>query len=219
MRIAFVVDCYPPDLGGLELVVSQLARRIAQAGHEVEVLTHASRLAQPGSERLEGVLVRRYRVPLPSHDFAVSPGLLTELVRRRHDFDVVHAHNYHSFLPLAAALARMRPLIFSPYYHGGGHNRAARVAHVAYRPASRLLFRACAHIICASVSEADALRSNVPRLAAPVTVVTHGVDVSAFAQARPFELTGDVVIAGGRMEPYKQFDHVALAAEKLPANN
>ena len=219
MRIAFVTDNYRPDLGGIEVVVSELARRMAQAGHEVEVLTQASRLAHPGSERREGVLVRRFRVPVHSHDFAVSPALLAALVRRRHDFNVVHAHNYHAFPPLGAALAGMRPLVFSPHYHGGGHNPAARMAHVAYRPVSRVLFRACSHIICASAAEAHALERDVPSLTAPVTVVQHGVDVSAFAAAPPFETAAKVVIAAGRMEPYKQFDRIALAAEKLPVDS
>jgi glycosyltransferase involved in cell wall biosynthesis len=216
MRIAFVAAGYPPDLGGVELVISELACRMVLAGHEVEVLAHESLLAPPGSEHREGVLVRRFRVPLPSKDFAVSPAILAELARRHHDFDVVHAHNYHTLPPLGAALAGMRPLVFSPHYHGGAHSRAARVAYGVYRPISRLLFRACAHIVCGSAAEADALIKDFPGITAPVTVVSHGVDVTAFAGAQPFEVAAKVAIAAGRMEPYKQFDRVALAAETLP---
>jgi glycosyltransferase involved in cell wall biosynthesis len=114
----------------------------------------------------------------------------------------------------------MRPLVFSPYYHGGaGHSRVARVAYGVYRPVSRLLFGACAHIVCGSAAEAGALVRDFPGLTAPVTVVPYGVDVSAFAEARPFEVAARVVIAAGRMEPYKQFDRVALAAEELPEDN
>jgi glycosyltransferase involved in cell wall biosynthesis len=218
MRIAFVTPEYPPDLGGVQEVVGELARRMALAGHEVEVLAHAGRLTQPGSERKEGVMVRRFAVPLPSQTFAVSPTLFAELVRRRHDFDIVHAHNFHASPALGAALAGMRPLVFTPHYHGGGHSRAARVAHVAYRPLSRVLFRACAHIVSVSVAEADALTRDFPNLAAPVTVIPNGV-AGDFADAQPFEEAAAVVLAAGRMEPYKQFDRVALAAASLPDEN
>src|SRR3954451_24954135 len=119
MRIAFVTANYPPDLGGIQVVVSELARQMVRAGNEVEVFAHATRLSEPGTRQMDGVVVRRFRVPVPSRDFEISPPLMAELVRRRHDFDVVHAHNFHALPALMAAVARMRPLVFTPHYHGG----------------------------------------------------------------------------------------------------
>jgi glycosyltransferase involved in cell wall biosynthesis len=218
VRIAFVTPGYPPDLGGVETVVGELARRMANAGEEVEVFGHAARDGGATSAWEDGVLVRRFRVPLPSREFAVSPGMLAELVRRRHDFDVIHAHNFHSLPAMGAALAGMRPLVFSPYFHGGGHSQAARLAHVAYRPLTRILFAACAHIVSASKAEAAALARSMPYIRSPVTVVPIGV-VGDLDEARPFVETSPVVLAAGRMEHYKQFDRVVLAASWLPAES
>lgn len=162
--------------------------------------------------------MRRFLVPIPSRDLVVSPGLLAGLVRCRRRFDVVHAHNYHALPALGAALAGMRPLIFSPHYHGGGHSRAARVAHLVYLPVSRLLLRSCDHIVCVSSAEATALGTDFPKLHAPVTVLPNGVVTNEFAAAEPFALTANVVVAAGRIEPYKQFDRLALAAQALPAS-
>lgn len=216
MRIAYVADNYPPDLGGIEVVVSELARRTAAAGHEVEVFAHASGLTLRGNEWRDGVLVRRFSSLRPSRDLIISPSLLTALVRNRARFDVVHAHNYHALPALGAALAGMRPLVFTPHYHGGGHSRAARLAHIPYRPMSRLLFRACARIVCVSAAEARALIRDFPQTEASVTVVPNGVDETAFANAKPFEHSSTIALAAGRMEHHKQFDRVALAAEFLP---
>lgn len=218
MRVAFVTSEYPPDLGGVQVVVSEIARRLVHDGHHVEVFAHASPLSPAGTQRRDGVVVRRFQVPIPSRDFAVSPGLLATLARRRHAFDVVHAHNYHTLPPLGAALAGARPLVLSPYFHGGGHSPAARVAHLAYKPLSRLLFSACAHVICVSDAEAVALADQLPGFDAPVTVIPNAVVARAFSEAPPFAVSANVVLAAGRFEPYKQFDRVALVAETLPAD-
>lgn len=216
MRIAFVADSYPPDLGGIEVVVSELARRIARTGHEVEVFTHSSRLAPAGTYLQDGVLVRRYAVPVPSREFSVSPAMFTALRRKRRDFDVFHAHNFHASPALLAALAGVRPLVFTPHYHGGGHSLAARLMHLVYRPVSRLLFRSCDRIVCVSEAEARAMVGRHRSISAPISVVPNGVVASAFAEAEPFDMGVDIVVAAGRIESYKQFEKVALAAASLP---
>jgi glycosyltransferase involved in cell wall biosynthesis len=215
LRIAYVTAQYPPDLGGIQIVVSALAIRMARAGHEVEVLAEETKSAPRGVQVRDGVTVRRFSVPVPSREFAVSPSLLLEMRRRRHDFDLVHAHNFHALPALGAAIAGMRPLVFTPHYHGVGHTRKARAAHVVYRPLTRLLFRACDQVTCVSQAEAKALTSQVSYVRAPLTVVPNGVDAEALAAAEPFEGERSTILVAGRMESYKQFDRVVLAFEAL----
>lgn len=216
MRIALVADNYPPDLGGIQVVVGELARGMASRGHHVEVFAHAGRGAAAETARQDGVVVHRFRVPVPARDLHVAPGMLVALRRRRRQFDVVHAHNFHALPALGAAVAGMRPLVFTPYYHGAGHSRSARMAHIVYRPATRILFRACAHIACVSAAEARALTLDFPDIASPVSVVSAGVDITSFQGVAPFGSKTDIVLVVGRIEPYKQFDRVALAAKFLP---
>ena len=109
----------------------------------------------------------------------------------------------------------MRPLVFSPYFHGGGSSLATRIAHVAYRPLGRLLFRACDHIVCLSTAEADAVGESYPRLRAPVSVIPPGI--STDINVEPFNTRANVLLTAGRLESYKQFDRVVLAAEHLPS--
>jgi glycosyltransferase involved in cell wall biosynthesis len=216
MRVAFVAPRYPPDVGGIETVLGELTTRLVQAGDHVEVFTHASPESGSGSETRRGVVVHRFRVPLPHRDLSVAPGLLRALARARGSFDVVHAHNYHASPALSAAVARVRPIVFTPYYHGGGHSQLTRLVHLGYRPLSRFIFAACAHIVCISASEAEALQRDMPSITTPISVIPIGVDTDVFAEARPFADQREVVLAVARMDAYKQLDRTILATRDLP---
>lgn len=83
MRILHVTDCYLPDLGGIELHVSDLAARQRADGHDVRVMT---RKRSAGDD--EGFPVVR----LSCGFFAVGAADQLRRYVHEHDVDVVHAH-------------------------------------------------------------------------------------------------------------------------------
>lgn len=104
MRILICSNVYPPNfIGGAELVAHQQAKRLAAAGHEVEVFAGESRPFGQHydllEERFDGLTV--YRVQLTSEDYRsefinfyhlpVEQHFCRLLKRFRPD--VVHAHN------------------------------------------------------------------------------------------------------------------------------
>jgi glycosyltransferase involved in cell wall biosynthesis len=115
VRVCIVYDClYPYTIGGAERWSRNLARRLADAGHEVDYLT----LRQwPRGERpeLSGVRVvpvgprmqlyadgrRRIAPPL-----VFGAGVLAHLLRNRRRYDVVHTASFPYFSVLAAAAVR-----------------------------------------------------------------------------------------------------------------
>lgn len=115
MRICVVYDClYPFTVGGAERWYANLARRLAERGHEVTYLTR--RQWEPGSEPdLAGVRV--VAIP-PSMDLyargrrRVLPPLVFGLATFRHllrngrGYDVVHTASFPYFSLLGAAAAR-----------------------------------------------------------------------------------------------------------------
>ena len=123
MRILHVTDTYLPRLGGIELHVSDLARRQQAAGHDVTVLT-AERLPPEGSGIGVGPRVERVRSGAVPRGVATAIAPLLSELRP----DVVHAHlsvgspfawtalrategmpvmvSMHSLLPRSAALVR-----------------------------------------------------------------------------------------------------------------
>ncbi len=217
MRIAIVAPGYPPDVGGVEAVVSELAEGLASRSHRVEVLAHRRRgpATAPAVTPRAGQSVHVQRFPdwTGSRRFEMAPGMWREL-RHRNDFDVVHAHSFHASAAVATSLVIKAPLVFSPHYHGVGHTRAARLLHRVYDPIATTIFRRADTVICVSQAEADLLASHYPSARGKLEIVRNGVDVDGVRSAAPFELDRPVVLSVGRLEEYKQ---VALATRAFAA--
>ena len=89
-------DCYLPRLGGIEVQVHDLAHRLAEAGHAVDVFTatEGPRGEHGGQVELEGaVRVHRMGTPL-TFGVPVNPFATDEVRARLREgaYDVVHAH-------------------------------------------------------------------------------------------------------------------------------
>lgn len=105
MKICIANSFYPPYIGGAETYVGNLARRLADHGHDVTV--YCAHTPLPAGESIEdGVRIRRMRAPIRLYGtpVAVSPlNLLAE------DYDVIHC-NFPSpyFAALFALFSRIR---------------------------------------------------------------------------------------------------------------
>lgn len=94
VRVALLSDCYLPRLGGIEVQVHDLAARLVERGHEVQVFT-----ATPGShgerygeaEVVDGITVHRMALRLP-WDLPVNPLAPLTMRGRLAGFDVAHVH-------------------------------------------------------------------------------------------------------------------------------
>jgi D-inositol-3-phosphate glycosyltransferase len=113
MNLLFVLQYYPPYIGGLEMLFRELTRGLAARGHRVQVLT--TRLKNtPARETLHGVDVIRLNVP-PFADRYFFTFLGTPAATRlAASADLVHTAPYNAVPPawLAARSAR-RPLLLT----------------------------------------------------------------------------------------------------------
>ncbi len=123
MKIAMVVNSYPPRVGGLEYHIENLAQGLSDLGHEVWVLTISS---TPG-RRIDGeVRVLTGRAHLPIADVITLPSLGTTQALTRflvqHGIDLVSTHTRFfpmSFVGLQAARRAGIPVIHTE--HGSGY--------------------------------------------------------------------------------------------------
>lgn len=122
MRIAFIVNSYPPRLGGLESHIYHLSVSLAQLGHEVYVLTISDK---PGHRQEEGVDIRTDQRHFPIADIISFPALgATRAIARflrEHRIDVVSVHTRFfpmSFVGVRAAHQAGIPVIHTE--HGSG---------------------------------------------------------------------------------------------------
>jgi glycosyltransferase involved in cell wall biosynthesis len=217
VKIALVSPRYEPVVGGLVTHVAELAKRIGAAGHQVEVLTQEHRSSElPAVETVDGIVIRRFAILGTGDRHPQAPGLWRWLAGTSATYDLMHAHCYHATPALAAALTGGRPLVVTPHYHGSGHTRLSRVAHVPYRLAGHRIFSRADRVICVSEAEATLVRRRFPRSAARITVIPCGVDSDELRGATPFTADGTIVLSAGRLAPYKHVSSVLPALRLLP---
>lgn len=216
LKLAYVAPRYAPFIGGVEVHVSQLARRIAAQGHRVEILAQECDRHLPMVETMEGIIVRRFPMLLPTPNLAVAPSLWPYLRRHAARFDLIHAHGYHALPALAAALTSHRPLVFTPHYHGTGHTPFRAFLHRPYRPLGAALFRRAGQVICVSEAEAVLVRRHFPETTRRLVVVPNGIESELIRAAQPYPVDGAVVLSVGRLEPYKRVHRLIEAMALTP---
>jgi glycosyltransferase involved in cell wall biosynthesis len=214
MRVAHVVASYHPRVGGVETHVRRIAEACAVAGDKVTVLTHAAGTA-PVMEDAGAVRVLRFPETVRSVRYPLSLPLFRYLVSHAGEFEVVHAHSYHTLVGQAAVRSGL-PFVFTPHYHGTGHTLAASLMHRVYRPVGARLLTGADAIICVSQAERDLVAVDFPAIAKKVRVIPNGTDPRPPA-VRPRDPASGLptVLTVGRIERYKNVDLIIRAFTAL----
>jgi glycosyltransferase involved in cell wall biosynthesis len=211
LRVLMVTPRYPPDLGGVERHVWEVARRIAAMGCDVSVLCTDRTGTRLGSEDSGGVHLRRVRAWGARRDHYFAPGLWRAMARDR--WDVVHVQSYHTFVaPIAMARAIRLRVPFVLTFHGGGHSSRAR--HGLRRLQRKLLgplIRRAARLIAIARFEITEYGAELHIPPEKFRLIPNGVD----PPVRNLEVARDdnrtIVASIGRLERYKGHDRVIAA--------
>jgi glycosyltransferase involved in cell wall biosynthesis len=209
LRITLVSPGFPPQIGGIEVVVRHLADELFDQGHQVAVYTQRPRGTRFSDSH--DYPVRRFADWTGTRQFPVAPGLLRALWRDRRRFDVIHAHSFHAVPAMMAATVPSVPFVFTPHFHGVGHTRAAAALHTVYDPLATLVFRRASKVTCVSRAESELLLRRYPFVEPLLAIVPNGVETRSLLTASSFEVDRPVVLVAGRLEPYKRVD-LALRA-------
>jgi len=109
MRLLFLSERFPPEIGGLATSAWRIGRAVAAAGHDVHVLALSSQLPAGQGE----MVLPEHRLVLHRYGFHEEPALLYEdladrlrWLHRRHRFDAVWGHSLHRVGFLAVWMAR-----------------------------------------------------------------------------------------------------------------
>jgi D-inositol-3-phosphate glycosyltransferase len=110
-RFLFVLEFFPPHVGGVEVLFGELTSELARRGHHVEVITSADR-GDPRTEVRNGVHVRRIRAPFARRYLFMLLAILPA-IRAARRADLVHTTTYNAAIPawIAARLARKPAVI------------------------------------------------------------------------------------------------------------
>ncbi|GAA1714627.1 glycosyltransferase family 4 protein [Isoptericola hypogeus] len=199
MRIVHVSDSYLPLLGGIETQVARLARRQADAGHDVEVVT-----TTPGSAGAHGVTTERGRDGVVVHRVAarvpggypVHPRSTRHVVARLRALeadgrrpDVVHLHMgvLAPTVELALrAVTRLRlPALLTVHSVWGGWERTFAALDAATRwSAWPVQWSAVSELTADPLRRVVGRRLGATAAAERVSVLGNGIDVEAWRLPR-----------------------------------
>ncbi|HEU4329663.1 MAG TPA: glycosyltransferase family 4 protein [Lapillicoccus sp.] len=216
-RIALLPSAYPPSVGGVEELSRQLALTLRDAGDEVEIWTsHLDHRDQASASEQDGVVVRRFPMPLPGLRpqswppvMSIGRRSLADLRRATETFrpDVLHVQCFGPNGVYATALSRSTriPLVVSL------QGETVMDDHDIFEQSHTMRFalraglrRASAVTACSRFTLDDATRFGLPPGAGEV--VFNGV---ALDQPTGAVRVGDdqrYVLAIGRVVPKKGFD-------------
>lgn len=214
MKILQVCPRYFPSIGGVEQYVRNISERLAHK-HEVTVFATDPSGELPKAERINGVLVRRFRSFSPSDAYHVSFEMLREF--RKSEFDIVHGHNYHAFPLFFSRYARKKRFIVTPYYHGHGHTPVRDSLIRLYKPFGKKIFREADKVIALSNHEKGLLIESLKIQGDKIVVIPSGINLAEFKDLEKVKGKHKTILYVGRLEEYKGLQYVIQAEPLLDA--
>ena len=212
---------YLPDSGGIESVTVSVAKGAVAAGHAVTVVCFAKSLSVP-TEVMDGVTV--VRAPIGKLVASQPLGLkyFNNCLAAARDADIVHLHAPNMLGALCALFIKRKTRLLVHW-----HSDVINKGWLGYltRPLEKALLRRADCIVATSRVYADSSPSLQP-FKNKIKVVPIGVadpvrGDAALALPPELEKRIDgrrVVLAVGRLVPYKGFDVLLQAAPALPAD-
>lgn len=219
MRVLQLAKFYPPDCGGIETVVRELAQGLNRRGWPTDVLC-----AHRGRESVEEHQAEGFRVMRAGsfgmlQSTSISPALVAWTRRLAPDYDIIHVHMPNPLAALALWRARPRARVV---VHWHSDVIRQRVALKLYEPLQRWLLARADTVIVTSQPYADASAALQP-WRDKLAVVPLGIgdnprwtDPDRVAALRAAWRGRKIIFALGRMAPYKGFDVLVEAAARLP---
>jgi len=228
LKILHISKFYPPEPGGIESFVCDLAEAQVRQGHEVCVLAHQPEFNRPTCwEGMKGVTVGRIRTFGQAAYAPLTPEFPLHLLSTIRTFrpDVIHAH-----LPNISALwllffKKSWPLVL--HWHAdvvaSPIDRKMGALYNLYKPWEFLLQKKADRVIATSDAYLHASQP-LSGFKEKIQVVPLGINPArlegSLSDGKPLKPDSPFkVLSVGRFAYYKGFEYLIAAAEKVPNAN
>ena len=216
LRVLQATARYFPYTGGVETHVYEVARRLAERGTEVTVLSTDPTGQLPAEEQKDGVHLLRVRAWPNKEDLYIAPRLYESIANG--NWDVVHCQGIHTLAAPLIMFASWKAKI--PYvvtFHTGGHSCSWRNAIRGAQWRALKPFLAWADkLIGVSRFEADLFRTRLRLPGRKFTVIPNGSNLPRPESeiCAPGQ-DGTLIVSVGRLERYKGHHQVIAALPRL----
>jgi len=190
MKILQVSPYFYPFIGGQERCVQSLGRALVKLGHEVVVFTSNFPKGKK-YEVIDGIKVYRFDMLSKPLGNPIIPGMLSSLIKKCGEFDVIHVHNEHSFASNICALVKTyfkMPLIVS--CHGQlkfDSSFKDLIERIYSKTVGSLVFKKADRIIALSNLDKEYV-SSLGIQPDKISVIPNGVDLSRYHNPMPLKL-------------------------------
>jgi glycogen synthase len=216
-----VTPWFLPHMGGIERHVLEVARRLAERGHDVTVAAADNTRSHARVEELEGIVVRRVPAWPRNRDYLFAPGFYP--LASRPEWDLVHVQSWHTAvapLAMAAALRAGTPYVVTP--HGGNASPLRKPFRPVQRRALGPLLRRAQAVIALNERQRDALVRELELRPERMHVIPNGSDLVDDLEPTPAPpahatLGRPVLVSPGRLERFKGHHRVIAALPHMLA--
>jgi glycosyltransferase involved in cell wall biosynthesis len=114
-RFLFVLEYFPPHIGGVEVLFGELAAELARRGNDVEVITSADP-GDPRHEIRDRVTIHRIAAPAFARRYLFMLMAIPRAIRAARRADLIHTTTYNAAIPawIAARLTR-KPVVLTAH--------------------------------------------------------------------------------------------------------
>jgi glycosyltransferase involved in cell wall biosynthesis len=210
MRILQVSPLYFPSIGGVEQHVKNISEQLAKE-HEVTVFACDPSGRLPKEEKINGVIVRRFKSFSPQDAYHISLEMIREL--RRAEFDIVHGHSYPALPLFFSRYAKAGKFIVNAYYPGHGHTFFRDCLIRMYKSLGARIFQDASRVIALSHFEKSLLIKDFNIGDSNIVVIPYGMNLREFEGLRREKSEGKRILCVGRLEEYKGFQYVIKAMQ------
>ncbi len=185
MKILRVVaHLYPSSVGGVELHAHEMSKKMAQLGHDVTIFTTAIG-TDLKNEYANGYNIRRFKPLVKLLGNSITPAMFFEILVKKNDFDIIHAHSHLNFSTNLCALSRKMsssPLVITN--HGLKSQTApAWLQNIYLKTVAKWTFGAADKIICYTETEKQELIDLGIKLN-KIVVIHNGIDTDIFVPGK-----------------------------------
>lgn len=207
-KLAILTPLPPWYPGGIERLVGEVVKRLKNE-FDIEIYCTDS---ESRIQWWEDIRVFTFKVDTLYRFSLPLLNMLTES-----EYDLIHAHCFSTFMPLAAYLTRKR-FAFNPHFH------PEAVASVSLKIPRRVytrvfgyqVYKRAKSIICNSNTEKKLVSKKFKIPSSKIKVIYNGVDIQKIDSAKPYDTNEHIVLSVSQLYEYKNIQKVIQAIKYLP---